>query len=129
MISGFWNLGASLIKTNNYVIFSIVELSPFVTNKFRMSKPAVTSSTPVGHQNPTKGGVGFSGIFHLKFDPPYYPMTLKCHNFCSICPPVRLKRYVRQKFSLFQAVPFFFEFVCFPPFFTPFPQKEGVFKV
>ena len=55
-------------------------------------------------------------------------MALKRHNFFSIWLPVRLKRYVRQKFYLFQVVPFFFEFVCFPPFFTPFSKNDGFLR-
>ena len=70
----------------------------------------------------------FPGFFTANLTPPYYRMALKRHNFCSICPPVRLKSYVRQKFFLCQAVPFFW--VCpFPTIFYPFFQKWRIFRV
>ena len=56
-------------------------------------------------------------------------MALKSHNLFSIWLPVRLKRYVRQKFYLFQVVPFFFWVCLFPTIFYPFFQKWRVFEV
>ena len=81
------------------------------------------------HQNPTKGDVGFSGICRQSFLFPKYGMALKRHNFFSIWFPVTLKRYLKQKFSLFWVVPFLFWVCLFPTIFYHFFQKWRIFKV
>ena len=51
-------------------------------------------------QNPTKGGVAFSG-FSAVFPPPLVTgLSSKCHNFFSIWCLLSLEKYVRQKYSL-----------------------------
>ena len=79
------------------------------------------------HQNPTKGGVAFSG-FSARFPPPSLTgLSSKCHNFFSTWSLLSLEKYVRQKYLLCLFSKMFFEFVCFPPFLPCFWPKNAFF--
>jgi len=66
----------------------------------------------------------FPGFFAENYPPSLFTGWLlkNAITFFLFDPPVRLKKYNRQKFSLFQAV-FFFWLCVFPTIFYPFFQK------
>ena len=69
------------------------------------------------HQNPTKGGVAFSG-FSARF-PPYLPCCLQNAITFFLCG--------RQKFSFCLFSKIILKFVCFPPIYAILGKIESYF--
>ena len=77
-------------------------------------------------QNPTKGGVAFSG-FSGRFHPPLTRLSSKCHNFFSIWSLLSLEKYVWQKYSICLFSKKNFECVYFSPILLYFSKKLSPF--